>query len=83
MVIAEKIEAYVRPSCDDCKGMLKFLNSVDLDVSIIDITRAEGYEKSKGMGLFMLPTVLIKDEMGNVLNTAFCVDAVKRMIGKV
>ncbi len=57
--------------------------NVGMDVSIVDITTAEGYERSKGMELFMLPTVLIKDDRGNILNTAFCVDAVKRMLDEV
>lgn len=76
-----KLEVYIRPTCKDCKEMVNFLKSSNIPHTIIDITTPEGYLLSKDKELYMLPTVFIKDEKGNVINSAFCVDAVKRGLG--
>ena len=77
-----KIEVYVKPACKDCKEMVSFLKSENIPHTVIDITTPEGYLISKDKELYMLPTVFIKDENGNVINSAFCVDAVKRILGE-
>ncbi|MDI6738503.1 MAG: glutaredoxin domain-containing protein [Nanoarchaeota archaeon] len=77
-----KIEAYVKPTCKDSKEMVNFLKTLNIPSDVIDITTPEGYMLSKDIELYMLPTVFLKDEKNGIVDTAFCVDAVKRILGQ-
>ncbi|MDI6738570.1 MAG: glutaredoxin domain-containing protein [Nanoarchaeota archaeon] len=77
-----KIEAYMRPTCKDCQEMVKFFKDSKIQADVIDITSTEGYEISKDQTFYVLPTVLLKDDKGGVVETAFCVNAIKRILGK-
>ncbi len=75
-----KIEVYMRPTCKDCKEMVKFVKALNLPISIIDITTSEGYLASKDMELCVLPTVLLKDANGDTVEWTHCVDEIKRVL---
>ena len=77
-----KIEVYMRPTCKDCKEMVQFLKDSNIQADVIDITSAEGYERSKEQKFYVLPTALLKDSNDSVVETAFCVNAMKRLPGR-
>ncbi|MDD4878292.1 MAG: glutaredoxin domain-containing protein [Candidatus Nanoarchaeia archaeon] len=77
-----KIEVYMRPTCKDSKEAISFLENEKIAHKVIDITTSEGYLLTKDMELSVLPTILLKDEQDNVVDSVFCVEGLKRALGR-
>ncbi len=67
--------------CRNCPPVVRFMNNVDMDGEMLDVTGDIGVEQAKQYGVKSTPTVLLFDENNNVVKEMHTVEELQSVFG--
>lgn len=75
-----KLKLFYTPMCPKCPTIKGYLEDKEIEKEFVDAASPEGLKQAKEYGVSRVPTVLFFDEKGDLINEAYSLDEVKRVL---
>ena len=72
-----KIQMFVRPESSRCEEVVSFVKANNLPITFVDITSVEGNATSEQHNILSLPTALVSDDSGSIVDRLYTLEEIK------
>jgi ribonucleoside-triphosphate reductase (formate) len=69
-------------TCPNCPAVKDFLELSEIDYTLVDASTPDGLEVAKKFGIGSVPALVVVDEKGNMIDSAYGLGDIEALVSK-